>query len=61
LLANVVSPGGRLIVGVFNEEKDKRRTEEKVASWGHEIAGRVDSEHRDPRVAYRVIWIDAQG
>jgi SAM-dependent methyltransferase len=61
LLANVVSPGGRLIVGVFNEEKDKRRTEEKVASWGHEIAGRVDAEHRDARVAYRVIWIDAQG
>jgi SAM-dependent methyltransferase len=60
LLANVVAPSGRLIVGVFNEEKDERRTEERVASWGHEIAGRVDAEHRDPRVAYRVFWIDAE-
>jgi SAM-dependent methyltransferase len=61
LLGKVVAPGGRLIVGLFNEEKDERRTEEKVASWGFEIAGRVDAEHRDPRVAYRVFWIGAQG
>jgi SAM-dependent methyltransferase len=61
LLANAVAPGGRLIVGVFNEEKDERRTEERIGSWGHEIAGRVDAEHRDPRVAYRALWIDAEG
>jgi SAM-dependent methyltransferase len=61
LLDNVVAPGGRLIVGVFNEEKDARRTEERVSSWGHEIAGRVDAEHRDPRVVYRVFWLDSEG
>jgi hypothetical protein len=33
LLKNVVSPGGCLIVGVFNDEKDERRTEECLASW----------------------------
>jgi SAM-dependent methyltransferase len=59
LLQNVVAPGGRLIVGVFNEEKDERRTEERVASWGLEIAGKVDAPHRDARVAYRVFWLDA--
>jgi hypothetical protein len=60
LLDRVVAPGGRLIIGVFNEEKDTRRTEEAVSSWGYDVAGRVDAEHRDPRVAYRVFWIDAE-
>jgi SAM-dependent methyltransferase len=60
LLASVVAPGGRLIVGVFNEEKDEGRTERQVASWGLEIAGRVDAQHRDPRVAYRVFWLDTE-
>ena len=59
LLANVVRPGGRLIVGVFNEERDGRPTEELVASWGYQIAGRLDTPHRDPRIVYRVFWIDA--
>ena len=60
LLEHVVAPGGRLIVGVFNERRDDRRTEERVSSWGLEIAGHLDAEHRDPRVAYRVFWLDAQ-
>jgi hypothetical protein len=61
LLEHVVAPGGRLIVGVFNERKDDRRTEERVSSWGFEIAGHLEAAHRDPRVVYRVFWIDAQG
>jgi hypothetical protein len=59
LLLAVVAPGGRLIVGVFNEEKHERRTEELVSSWGFGIAGRLDAPHRDPRVVYRVFWLDA--
>jgi hypothetical protein len=59
LLEHVVAPGGRLIVGVFNETKDGRRTEERVSSWGFAIGGHLDAEHRDPRVAYRVFWLDA--
>jgi SAM-dependent methyltransferase len=59
LLRRVVSPGGRLIVGVFNEEKHERRTEKSVSSWGLKIAGRVEAPHRDSRVAYRVVWVDA--
>src|ERR671914_252804 len=50
LLEHVMAPGGRLIVGVFNEEKEERRTEESLSSWGFEVAGRFDAEHRDPRV-----------
>jgi SAM-dependent methyltransferase len=61
LLDRVVAPGGRLIIGVFNEEKDKRRAEAAVSSWGFEVAGRVDAVHRDPRVVYRVLWIDRGG
>jgi SAM-dependent methyltransferase len=61
LLENMVAPGGRLIIGVFNEEKSERRTEERVASWGFDIAGRLDADHRDARIAYRVFWIDAEG
>jgi SAM-dependent methyltransferase len=61
LLEHVVAPGGRLIVGVFNEQKNEHRMEETVSSWGYKIAGRVDAPHRDPRVVYRVFWLDAQG
>jgi SAM-dependent methyltransferase len=61
LLDDVVAPGGRLIVGVFNEEREGPRTEELVSSWRFEIAGRCDTDHRDPRVVYRVFWLDAKG
>jgi SAM-dependent methyltransferase len=63
LLRNVVAPGGRLIVGVFSEERDATRAgpaeEERVAGWGFRIAGRTSRPHRtDPRIEYRVFWID---
>ena len=59
LLENAVAPGGRLIVGKFNEELDERRLEAEVASWGFVVAGRAEREHRvEPRLAYRVFWID---
>ena len=61
LLRQVVSPGGRLIVGVFNEEEGERGTEQLVSSWGFDIAGRIDAEHRDPRVVYRIFWLEVPG
>ena len=60
LLEHVVGPGGRLIVGVYNEEKDDPRTEERFSSCGLDVAGRVEAEHRDPRVVYRAVWVDAE-
>ena len=59
LLDSVVTPGGRLIVGTYNEERDRRRNEEIVASWGFPIAGWVEAAHRDPALMYRAFWIDA--
>jgi SAM-dependent methyltransferase len=60
LMREVVTRGGRLIVGVFNEETDVRATEEAVASWGFPIAGRLDAPHRNPAIVYRVFWLDAE-
>jgi SAM-dependent methyltransferase len=58
LLAHVVAPGGRLIVGKHNEEREVRRTEAELA--GFAIAGRAERPHRsDPRICYRVLWIDS--
>lgn len=61
LLGHVVSPGGRLVVGKFNEEVERRILEERVASWGFRISGRAERAHRlEPRIAYRLFWIDAE-
>ena len=59
LLANVVEPGGRLIVGTFTEEAESRSTEEDVASWGFLVRGRHEVPYPDdPRLACRVFWLD---
>ena len=49
----------RLIVGVYNEEAEARPTEALLESWGLRIAGRSERAHRDPRIRYRALWIDA--
>ncbi|HEX3758529.1 MAG TPA: class I SAM-dependent methyltransferase [Kofleriaceae bacterium] len=58
LLGEVVADGGRLIVGVFNEERDDRATERQLAAWGFAVAGAHERLHSDPRLAYRIAWID---
>lgn len=63
LLQDAVAPEGRLIIGVYNEERDETRVgpseEERVAAWGFRIAGRTERPHpRDARLAYRAFWID---
>jgi SAM-dependent methyltransferase len=60
LLADVVAPGGRLVIGKFNEETTERALENEVASWGFAIAGRAERPYRcEPRLSYRAFWIDA--
>lgn len=59
LLEHLLSYAGRLVVGVFNEERERRAQEELVAGWGFEIAGRSERQHQHPRLAYRAFWIDA--
>jgi SAM-dependent methyltransferase len=60
LLDRVVSPGGRLVIGKFNEGIAHRALEADVSAWGFQIAGRAERPHRtEPTLAYRAFWIDA--
>jgi 2-polyprenyl-3-methyl-5-hydroxy-6-metoxy-1,4-benzoquinol methylase len=62
LLAEVVAPGGRLIIGKYNEEIQRHAVEQQLMAWGFAIAGRAERAHcREPRIAYRIVWIDARG
>jgi SAM-dependent methyltransferase len=61
LLRDVVAPGGRLVVGVFNEEKDRETVADSLRSWGHAIAGATSRAHRDRRLRYKAVWIDGDG
>jgi SAM-dependent methyltransferase len=55
LLAHV---GRRVIVGKYNELVTDRAVERLLS--GFAIAGRAERPHRrDPRVCYRVLWIDS--
>jgi hypothetical protein len=50
----------RLVVGKFSEEVERRALEAEVAGWGFRIAGHAERPHRgEPRLSYRVFWIDA--
>jgi SAM-dependent methyltransferase len=60
LLDEVVAPGGRLIIGKFNEETDHHVVEEKLNCWGFVVTGRAERAHRtEQQLVYRVIWIDS--
>jgi ADP-ribose pyrophosphatase YjhB (NUDIX family) len=51
----------RLVIGVFNEEVGERSTEERLRSWGFQIAGRSDRTHPYKLgMEYRVLWIDGE-
>lgn len=65
LVDRVVEPGGRLIIGKYNEPIETRAVEHAIASYlaagsiPARIAGRHDLAHRsEPRVHYRVVWLD---
>jgi SAM-dependent methyltransferase len=62
LLRETVAPGGRLMVGVFDEERDETRPgpseEQRVAAWGFAVAGRAERPHpEDARLRQRAFWI----
>ena len=61
LVQHLLSYCGRLVIGVFNEERADRALEREVASWGYRVAGRVEREHTHPLLAYRAFWIDSAG
>ena len=64
LLDTAVCPGGRLIIGNYNEEKAEllqgEAIEDLVESWGFIVAGRSERPHfHDDRLLYRIIWLEA--
>ena len=59
LLEHVLSYADRVVIGVFNEERELRTQEQQVTNWGFEIAGRSEREHPHPRLAYKAFWVDA--
>jgi SAM-dependent methyltransferase len=58
LVEEVVAPGGRLVVGVYNEEKDRSTVADSLQGWGFDVAGSTSRAHRDPRLRYKVVWVD---
>jgi len=58
LVEHLLSYAGRLVIGVFNEERDVRSLENEVAGWGLTSSGRSERLHPHPRLAYRAFWID---
>jgi len=58
LLEHLLAYAGRLVIGVFNEERDARSLESEVAAWGFSVSGRSERLHPHPLLAYRAFWID---
>jgi len=58
LVEHLLSYAGRLVIGVFNEERDVRSLENEVAGWGLTSSGRSERLHPHPPLAYRAFWID---
>ena len=60
LLTAVVAPGGRLVVGTYNEERDRDTLADLVRSWGYVVVGSTTREHRHPALAYKAFWVDSE-
>ena len=48
----------RLVIGVFNEERDEPGLAGIAAGWGFAISGRAERPHTHPQLAYKAFWID---
>ncbi|MFI9365597.1 class I SAM-dependent methyltransferase [Kitasatospora sp. NPDC053057] len=57
LLDHVVAPGGRLIIGVYNEERDQTTTQDLLRSCGYTPAGTTTRNHRHPKIQYKGLWL----
>ncbi|MFF3002010.1 class I SAM-dependent methyltransferase [Kitasatospora sp. NPDC057940] len=57
LLNQVVAPSGRLIIGVYNEERDQNTVQDLLRSFGHRPAGFATADHRHPEIQYKALWL----
>jgi SAM-dependent methyltransferase len=58
LFTHTVAPAGRLVIGVYNEERHLTTTEDRVRAAGYPIAGRTSRPHSHPALAYKALWLD---
>jgi SAM-dependent methyltransferase len=60
LLANYTAQGGRLIIGLYNEERNSRELEGNIRSWGYQTPGYCEKSKPDNEiVSYKMLWIDS--
>ncbi len=63
VLDEFVAAGGRLIIGTYSSPRVGTgvadELEREVSSWGFSVSGRTSRPHRDDRLSYRAIWINA--
>lgn len=57
LLEHVVAPVGRLIIGVYNEERGHSTACDALRSYGYTPAGRITADHRHPEIQYKALWL----
>ena len=60
ILDDLVAEDGRLIIGTYHgESAGPDSLEQELSAWGFDVAGHTSRPHRDDRLCYRVLWIDA--
>ena len=60
LLEEFLVEGGRLIIGTYHGEAGRADlVERELSDWGFTVAGHTSRPHRDDRLVYRALWIDA--
>ena len=59
LLVNYTAQGGRLIIGLYSEERDSRELENQIRDWGYNPTGYCEKSKTDNEiVSYKLLWID---
>jgi len=59
LFSNYTAEDGRLIFGLYSEERDSRELENQVRSWGYRPTGYCEKSKPDNGiVSYKLLWID---
>lgn len=61
LVDRVVAPGGRLIIGKNNEDRDEPGIADSLRSWGWRGVREVRWPHAHPGVEASVVWLDQPG
>ena len=60
ILDEFLAEGGRLIIGAYHGETGRADSQEQqLSDWGFNVAGHTSRPHRDDRLTYRALWIDA--